>query len=192
VEVDPAVSGRWGPSVVLLPAGETAAALHALAEDALAIAGAGHWASGTAGAAHVTLRALGHWGGDVHERHVTALERAFVEPVTLDFTGTRLLEATVLAMAVDVGGAGDRLRARYGEELGDDGWLERKVLPRGRDIWYLTLVHFATPDVDRDALALWVDDKPIGRAVFDAAHVCRWGFDGRRMVPEPLATVRCR
>jgi hypothetical protein len=193
VEVDPAISGRWGPSIVLLPAGSAADALDGLSREVSGVAGTGHWTSATTGAAHVTLRALQRWGSPATPGQVDALRRSFVEPVTLAFDGVRVTPTAVLAMATDADGAGDRLRMRLGEEMGADGWLERSVLgPAGRDIWYVTLLHVASDDLDRDAVAAWSPSRAIGRATFDAAHVCEWRFDGRRMVPDVIDTVRCR
>jgi hypothetical protein len=178
--------------MVLLPTGALARALDELSRSALAVAGTGHWESGTAGAAHVTLRALAPWGGEVGVGHIDALRRSFVEPVTLAFDGAvRVTPTAVLALATDVGGAGDRLRARLGAELGPDGWLEERVFgAAGRDSWYATLLHYASDDLDRVAVDAWSPPGPVGETTFDEAHVCEWRFDGRRMVPDVVATVR--
>jgi hypothetical protein len=191
VEVDPAISGRWGPSLVVRPRGAVADALARLTDEALTIAGDGHWATGSEGGAHVTIRAFEHWGTPASEVQIEAVRRAFIEPITLSFAGTALTSTVVMATAADVVG-GDALRARLAAELGDAGWLEDRFIPGGRDRWYATLVRFATPDIDVDGLEAWVGEHhEIGTATFDTADVCEWRFDGRRMQPVVVATVRC-
>ena len=196
MEGDPAVSGRWGPSVVLLPAGDVASSLDDLTRSALAAAGPGHWATGSAGAAHATVRALQRWGGEVTPSQVVALERAAEGTVTLALRGIKRTDTAVLLLAAPADDAADRLRARYAEELGADGWLEDEVLPPpGRTGWYLTLVHFDAPV--SSSLDDWVAahaEVDLGAVTIDAVHACRWQFDPvqRRMLPESVATVPLR
>ena len=62
-----------------------------------------------------------------------------VGSVCLRFIGVGLSPGGVIACAVSVDGAADRLRQRLEEELGDDGWLEHTAFENGRDpIWYCT------------------------------------------------------
>lgn len=194
MEGDPAVTGRWGPSVIVRPAAPLADALDVLTSEALVVAGVGHWATGSLGSAHVTIRALEPWGTPASAAQLEALRRAVGGPITLRLQGVRQTDTAVLVDAVDVDGAADRLRARYAEELGSAGWLEDTVLgPRGRDHWYATIVHVAAPVAN--GLEAWIDarrDLAVGEAAFDAIDVCEWVFDGRRMVPEVLATVPLR
>src|SRR5688572_7368382 len=157
METDPAVSGRWGPSVVLLPTADVASALDRCTGEALAAAGPGHWATGSLGAAHVTVRALGHWGDSASDEQIDALRRAAGGPVTLAVRGLTLTSTAILARANDVDGAADALRARFAAELGAAGWLEDAVLPSGRDGWYATLVHFAAPTAE--GLPAWVAER---------------------------------
>lgn len=179
---------------MLLPAGALAAALDELTAGALAAAGPDHWASGTTGAAHATVRALGRWGDAVRDEQVDALRRAVAGPVTLVLRGVRRTDSAVLALASSPDGSGDGLRERYARALGEHGWLEDAVLPPpGRAIWYVSLVHFASPV--RAALDEWVAahaDVVVGTTVLHDVHVCEWSFDGTRMRPEAVATVPLR
>src|SRR4051794_15783330 len=59
IEVTPPDGGRrWGVSVLLRPEAEAALALAALAGEAAAMAGDGHWLTGAAHSSHLTVRAL--------------------------------------------------------------------------------------------------------------------------------------
>jgi hypothetical protein len=188
MEGDPAVTGRWGPSVVLLPSGSLAHALDSLTTSTLAVMGPGHWATGSSGAAHVTVRALQHWGGHASDAQLDALRRSVDGPVTLSFAGTRVTDTAVLAMATSPDGSGDRLRQRYAAELGTEGWLEDRHLgPGGRDIWYATVAHVAADVGSMPAPS----DVVVGVETFTEAHVCEWRWDevGRRMVPVVVDTV---
>lgn len=192
MEGDPATTGRWGPSAVLLPAGDLAAALDALTHEILAVAGGRHWASGTLGAAHFTVRALERFGTPAGPGQLAALVRAARSPVRLEVTAIRMTDTAVVAAAVSPDGSADRLRRRYADELATDGWLEDAVLAAPRTIWYSTLLHYAAPGADLDAVARWVEARrslAVAAAVFDEVHVCDWRFDGRRMVPVTVASA---
>lgn len=193
MEGDPTVTGRWGPSALLLPTGAIAHALDALTREVLDIAGDGHWASGSLGAAHFTVRALEHFGTPARPGQIAALTRAAHERITLEVAGVRMTDTAVMASAVSPDGSADRLRRRYAEEIGDDGWLEDAFLPGGRTpVWYSTLVHYAAPSHDPARLAEWVAARqsiPIGTVTFDESVVCEWRFDGRRMLPATVASV---
>jgi hypothetical protein len=194
VEGDPAVTGRWGASVVLLPSGPLASELDRWTTLVGAQMGPDHWATGSLGAAHVTLRALQHRDVPATARQVDALRRAVEGPVTLSFEGLRVTDAAVLALASSPDGSGDRLRQGYASELGPvEGWLEDAHLgPGGRDLWYATLVHVAASVLEWPASSSL--DGPVGSEVFGEAHVCEWRFDpvARRMVPEVIDTVPLR
>jgi hypothetical protein len=185
---------------VLLPTGDLAALLDSLAHEVAAVAGAGHWPSGAAGAAHVTIRALEPYrpdplDDDAAERYIAAFGRAAaaVGPITISFRGLALSVGSVMAWAESAGGAGDHLRRRFGVELGDDGWLEAGVFPNGRDaMWYSSILHFAGPVRDPQELVAWVEARhhfAIGAETFTSAALCRWTFNGSAMHPAVVATA---
>ena len=199
LEGAPAETGRWGPSVVFLPNGPVAAALGRLTLEVVEILGEGHWPSGGLGRAHITVRALEPYIESIPQdraaRYVAAMTRALrdIGSARLEVVGVGLSPRGVMACAVSVDGAADRLRHRLNEELGDDGWLERTVFEHGRDpIWYCTLVHFAEPILDPGRLVTWVDQRiswGFGPAIFDSVALCTWFFDGEAMVPRTIASV---
>ena len=99
---------RWGVSVVLRPDPEAAASLEALAHEAAAVAGDGHWLTGAAANSHLTCA---RWSGRVNEirdddpcvaRYATALRTAVagVRPLTFAVTGLTLTPLSVMACAV--------------------------------------------------------------------------------------------
>ncbi|MFJ2008361.1 hypothetical protein [Streptomyces chartreusis] len=108
-------------------------------------------------------------------------------PLCFELRGVALTPAGVLLGAVPVGSAADEFAALLARELGPDGWLEAS---RPRDLWYLTLVHFAGPHVD-DALVEWVAERrglELGTTTVDAAQLVIWRYNGRHVVPDPLTT----
>jgi 2'-5' RNA ligase len=194
----PWVTRRWGLSVVAIIEGDAAAALDRLTGEASEVAGAGHWQSARRGRAHVTVRALApfsHAAADpvVVARYVAALERAATNPFELTLDGMVLSPAGVLLRCGAPGGEADATRARFGEALGADGWLEDEMFANGRDpIWYLTLLHFAGPIADPDALVGWVErqgEVALGSVRVDALSLCRWDLDEHGMAPTVLASV---
>ena len=198
-EIEPAESGRWGPSVLLLPSGALAASLAQVTDEALAVLGDGHWPSGGPGRAHITVRALEPYTESVPrdraERYLAAMRRALrtVGPVRLELTGIGLSRGGVIACARTTDAAADQVRERLEAELGDDGWLEHAAFENGRDrFWYCTLVHFAGPVSDADELVDWIDqriDRAIGTATFDSMALCRWSFDGSAMAPQVIGSA---
>lgn len=198
-EGEPAVSGRWGPSAVLLPSGALATSLGEVTDEVVEILGDGHWPSGGPGRAHVTVRALEPYAESVPRdrvaRYLSAMTRALQEvgPVRLEFTGVGLSPSGVMACAASVDGAADQLRDRLEVHLGDDGWLEQAAFERGRDpIWYFTLIHFAGPISDAGAIVSWVDQRSgltLGVETFDSMALCSWSFDGCAMAPQVIESA---
>jgi hypothetical protein len=199
LERAPSETGRWGPSLVLLPHGTVAEGLAALTARVVEIIGDGHWTSGGLGRAHVTVRALEPHTDSVSServaRYVSALQRTLdrVGPIGLSFTGIGCSTSGVMACATPHDSRADDLRRLLGEQLGTDGWLEDAVFANGRDpIWYCSLVHFAEPvSVPRD-LVEWLDanrDLEVGSHRFDSVSLCMWTFDDQGMAPRVLDSV---
>ena len=186
VDAPPSPGGRWGLSAVLLLKGPVADELTALTDEAASIAGAHHWRSGADGRAHVTVRALEHYGGDAdHEPYLDALGLAAAGPITLHFDALSVSDATVVAWGTDVDGRADDLRRRYADALGGRGWLEHAHLPGGRDpVWYCSVLHFTGPIMRPPELLDWVDRVAVTTtATFATVDLCQWSFDGAGMRP---------
>ena len=196
VEVVPREGGRWGASAVLLPRGDLAHLLDELTSDSLQVVGGRHWPSGRDGRAHLTVRALEPRTATVDGERVGRYRRAIakalarVPTIELEFVGVALSPATVLACATSPDGSGDAARAVLAEELGADGWLEDAVFSNGRDpIWYCSLIHFAAPIAEPEALVAWaagLREAALGRHRFSTIAVCSWEYDGLAMRPTPL------
>jgi 2'-5' RNA ligase len=196
---DPAETGRWGPSVVLFPGDRIASDLDRLTSEVMDVAGAGHWPSGGLGRAHLTIRALEPYVTSIPDdraaRYLEAMRRALadVSHFSLDLIGVGLAPDGVIACATSPDGGADRLRERLEEELGEAGWLERAAFENGRDpIWYCTLVHFAAPIDDPEALVAWVDEHTeveVGSDLFDSISLCRWSHDGQAMSPSSVVSL---
>jgi hypothetical protein len=193
----PWVTGRWGHSVVSILDGDAAASLDGITTQAAALAGPGHWCSGRAGRAHVTIRALEPYSDEPVEpdrvtRTWSVFEQVLVRPLQLTLDGLILSPAGVMVRCRDLDGEADSLRSAYGVALGPDGWLEDSVFARGRDpIWYCTLLHFAGPIADPVGLVAWVEERvehPLGRIRLDTFSLCRWTLDAHGMAPTRLAT----
>lgn len=110
-----------------------------------------------------------------------------VDSVRFQLGRVLLSPITVMLALLPVDDAADRLAAALEQALGPDGWFERN---RVRDIWYLNLVHLTGAITDANGLAHWVDtcDVVQGRYVdADTLEAVGWEFDGRQMIPRPLA-----
>lgn len=188
-----AEGGRYGTSVVFLPAQADAQRLSAVAEVLLAVAGPIHWPTGSAETVHFTVRALEPFRADIPaddplmRRGAAALERAASRsgPVRLRLRGMVLTSGGVMACAYPVDDGPQRFAASLADALGDDGWFERNF---DRSIWYTTLLHFAGEVSDPGALVEWVRSRnqlDLGEVLFDQAHLLRWRFNGR----QPVYTV---
>lgn len=185
---------------MLLPSGKVATELDRLTDEVSLLIGPKHWKSGAADRAHFTVRALEYHDDSNPEsaavdRYVAALERAAanIEPITLVIHGLIASPASVMAVAASPDGTADELRRRFGEELGEDSWLEDKHFKAGRDsIWYVSLLHFASEVERPEDLLRWLDAREeidIGTVVIDKVSVCRWAIDDQGMRPERLADV---
>lgn len=201
IEVPPEGGGRrYGVSAVLRPDPGSAAALEVVAREAAAVAGDGHWLTGAVRSSHLTMRAL-EWPRDEQvpsgdpcvARYVAALRTAVrdVGPLAFTVTGLTLTTVSVMACALPVDDAPDRLSAAYAEALGPDAWLERD-LGFHRSIWHLNVLHFAAPVQHPRALVDWVADRrtctPIPVRVAEI-EIAAWRFVGDGMTPVRLAAV---
>ncbi len=172
--------------------------LEALTWQAHAVTGAGHWPTGVQGSAHITVRSI-----EVHRTQIpaedplvarcaAALQRTsdhIRKPVRLRLAGLTLTPSGVMACAYPIDPTADRFAARLRAELGPDAWFEDQY---ERNIWHLSIIHFAGPLLHPRALVDWVHarrDLPIGDIQIDAAHVATFEHDGQRPLVVALATV---
>lgn len=99
-----------------------------------------------------------------------------------------------MACAEDMVGTADELRHRLQVELGEDGWLENNHFASGRDpIWYFTLINFTGSLANTQRFLEWFEanrERRIGEDTFSQIDICRWKFDGSRMIPKVVASVR--
>ncbi|MBS2546513.1 hypothetical protein KGQ19_06510 [Catenulispora sp. NL8] len=198
IEVPPGGgSRRWGVSALLRPDPGAEASLAELAREAAVVAGDGHWLTGAVGNSHLTMRALEYPRADIRDddpcvaRYAKALSvaSAGVPPLAFDIFGLTLTPLSVMACALPVDDAPDRLSAAYAAALGDDAWLEDGIGLK-RDIWYLNILHFAAPVGDPRALIDWVADRrdltPIPLRATEV-EIATWRFTGSAMKPLRLA-----
>lgn len=196
--------GRWPVSVMMQPdpASMLSQSLQQLMVEAIGFAGSHHWRTGRPGTAHLTVRALERRRNGVVpedaavQRYAGAMRRAAVgcRPLSFVVQGLTVTPGTVMAIAWPTDGQADRLLDRLGEELVDDGWLERSI--GARDIWYLNLLHFAGRINDPGGLLDWVDARrraPIGTLTVHECRLIRWDYeivDGRYdLFPVTLAST---
>lgn len=184
-ETPPVNGGRWPVSVVLFPEATMAMALGQVMEEALQLAGPGHFHTGLAGSSHFTVRALEYYRDDVgpDDAEVVRYRRAMqfaasrCGPVALNVTGLTLTLGSVMAAAKPADEEADRFMDALKEELGQDAWLEADFR---RDIWYLNVLHFANDIAYPDRLVEWVKERrdlDLGVAHADRAHLVRFRYD---------------
>jgi hypothetical protein len=197
----PDEGGRWGLSVVFRPRGRLRDQLADLTAEAAGAVGEHHWRTGSHGAAHVTVRALephskNPLSSKKLNRYAAALERSArgIGPIPFELHGLAVSAGALMACAEDSTGAGHELRQRLQIELGEDGWLENSYFAAGRDpIWYVTLINFTGPLLDDSRFIAWFEsnhDRSLGQEAFSQVDICRWQFEGSRMMPKVVATVR--
>jgi hypothetical protein len=201
----PVEGGRWPVSVVLRPLedSEFSRRLDALTSEAAGLAGAGHWYTGRAGSAHLTVRALETYRRDVDpsapviQRYRAALRAAAdrTGPALIQVTGLTLTAGSVMACAVPLDAQADLLMDRFAEALGPDGWFEH---PHGRrDIWYLNLLHFTSHIASPEHLIDWVAERrrlDVGQTTISTAELVRFHYcpdiSGPFMRPQLLEAAK--
>lgn len=170
---------RWGAAAVLRPDGPVLAELTDLAKSAGGAAGAGHWVHGR-DSLHFTLRSLARYrrviAPDDPRRlaYAAALDEAAagLPPVRIEVRGVSPHGGGVLAFGHPVDDTLVTLQRRFAESLRTRGAGEFESWVRDR--WYVSLVHFAAPVTDPEAIVAWCDehaDVPIGRAEIGAAEI---------------------
>jgi len=162
-----------------------AMALNQVMDEALQLAGPGHFRTGLAGSSHFTVRALEYYRDDVgaDDADVVRYRRAMqlaahrCGPIALNVTGLTLTLGTVMAAAEPVDDQADRFMDALKDELGQDAWHEAGSR---RDIWYLNLLHFANDIAYPDRLAEWVKQRrhlDLGVTHADRAHLVRFRYE---------------
>jgi hypothetical protein len=194
----PPVDGgpRWGVSIILQPDGEAAEVLDRLTTSALCVVGEEHWATASAGCAHMTVRGLEPHrvpipdNDPVVHRYASALERAVRGrgAVRFDLAGLLITPISIMLRAAPCHDGVEQVCPELDRELGADGWWEADY---GRDISYVNLVHFAGPVARPDEVDAWVRARSalaVGEVTVARADLVRFEFDGHRMVPIVLAS----
>jgi hypothetical protein len=194
----PPVDGgpRWGVSIIFQPDGEAAEVLDRLTTSALFVVGEEHWATASAGCAHMTVRGLEPHrvpipdDDPVVHRYASALDRALGggSAVRFGLAGLLITPISIMLRAAPSDANAECVWSALDRELGADGWWEADYR---RDIWYVNLVHFAGPVARPDEVDARVRSRSalaVGEVTLARADLVRWGFDGRRMVPTVLAS----
>ena len=177
----PQEGGRWPVSVVASSAPESfRSRLDAHLTELVTFAGPGHFMTGRPEASHITVRALepyrqaadkddlivGDW--------VDAMKRTAADTPTFELTCTGLTLTTggVLAQLEPHNATAWDLLDRFRAELGDLAWFEDQWMKR--NIWYSSIIHFATDISDPHGLVAWVADH---RQFADPVTVRLTGLD---------------
>jgi hypothetical protein len=170
---------RWGAAAVMRPGDPVLAELTDLAKSVGGAAGAGHWVHGR-DALHFTLRSLERYRQVIpHDdprrlAYAASLDEAVagLPPVRIEVRGVSPHAGGVLAFGHPVDDTLATLQRRFARSLRTRGAGEFESWVRDR--WYASLVHFATPVTDPEAIVAWCDehaDVPIGLAEFGAAEI---------------------
>ncbi|MFC7622510.1 2'-5' RNA ligase family protein [Microlunatus sp. GCM10028923] len=188
-ETPPVEGGRWPVSAVIMIDGELGDRLASLTAELVDLAGPGHFHTGAAGSAHLTVRALERFRAVVPgddpavARYAEALRRTAGRSAAfaVSLTGLTVTPLAVVAR-VDVGAAAvTELSARYADELGPDDWLERDHVVRA--FRHVTLLHFGADLARPRELLDWVADRrdlAIGSTAVTAVELTR---ARRRLLP---------
>jgi hypothetical protein len=178
-----------------VPTGEALNRLGAVTADVLAVAGDRHWPTGAPEAVHFTVRAIEAHRPSLSRadplatRCATAMEKAAaaVGRVRFRLDGLTLTPSGVMVCAYPADDAADAFADRLEAELGDDAWFEAEYQ---RDIWYATLLHFASEVRDPGALVDWVSVRrrlDLGLVEVDTTELVSFRYNGLQPVRVRLA-----
>ncbi|MGW5686999.1 hypothetical protein [Nonomuraea sp. NPDC003754] len=184
-------SPRWGAAAVLRPSAPALDRLAGLAAELAAAVGPGHWVHG-GDALHVTLRSLEPYRREVAERRVygAALAAAAegLPAVRLELRGVIPHHGGVLVWGTPLDDTLVTLQRRFARELGTWGAFEDWT----RDIWYVSLAHFASPVTAPERIAAWCDERSgvrVGVAEFAAAEIAQAVYTGTGIRLETLESA---
>jgi hypothetical protein len=191
-------SPRWGLSVILRPDRAAAERLAAVTAQLAEVVPGGHWLTGRLESSHLTVRGLEPYRDAVSpqeavvQRYAAAVSRtaARVAPLTFALTGVLLMPGGVLVSADPVDAAPAELRTVLAAELGPDAGFEDESYRRGT--WWSTLMHFAEPLADREALVAWVDahrEADLGLFHATTIELVRYEYNGVSTAPVALASA---
>ncbi|WP_336208540.1 hypothetical protein [Nonomuraea sp. LPB2021202275-12-8] len=180
----PMVEGghRWGATVILRPTGAVLDRLIALARSAGGAAGPGHWVHG-GDTLHLTLRSLENYrqsippGDPLRTAYAAALGEAAegLPPARVLLRGVSPHAGGVLARGHPEDDTLVSLQKRFAHALASRG-LHHFESGMVRDVWYVSLLHFAAPVADPRPLAAWCDEHagtPVGVAEMPAVELAQ-------------------
>ncbi|MCK2214930.1 hypothetical protein MF672_014210 [Actinomadura sp. ATCC 31491] len=186
---------RWGAAGVLRPEGEVVARLSALAAT---LPAPGHWVHGGP-SLHVTFRSL-----EPYREHVPEddpLRRAYAGALAEAAAGLRPARLRLRGVSPHPGGVLvhgrpeddtlDLLGKRFAGALASRGVRDLDH-GRRRDLWYVSLAHFAGPVRDPAAVVAWCDahaDADLGTAELDSAEIVRFTLTGDRIAVHSLERI---
>ncbi|MBE1565183.1 hypothetical protein [Nonomuraea africana] len=189
----PPVEGatRWGAAAVLRPEGEVLDRLAELAAEAGPVVGAGHWVHDRA-ALHLTLRSLEPYRQVVRERgdYGAALAAAAegLPPVRVELRGVAAHRGGMLVWGAPADVTLVTLQKRFAHELGAASAFESWE----RDIWYVSVVHFAAPVAAPEEIVAWCGERVglrVGLAELTRAEIVQFAHTGAGMRLVPLEGV---
>lgn len=163
----PVDGGRWPVTVVARPPKSIRQDLERLMREGLQWAGPGHFLTGRADSVHLTIRALEPYRESaaatdpIVEKWGSSMQRACAAtaPLRFSLTGVTLSTSGILAQIEPYDDAPWQLMDRLRTELGELAWYEDQW--QRRDIWYSTLIHFATDIANAPRLVDWVRDHRV-------------------------------
>ncbi|WP_346103110.1 hypothetical protein [Nonomuraea maheshkhaliensis] len=182
----PMVEGglRWGAAAVLRPEGEV---MTRMTELAATLDAPGHWVHGGR-TLHVTIRSL-----EPYREHIPVddpLRRAYgaalaeaaedLPPARAYFAGVSPHPGGVLVGVHPLDETMETLRKRFSGALDARGVRDLDH-GRVRDLWYVSLLHFAAPLADPGRIVEWCDahaDADFGTAELPTAEIVQFVLTG--------------
>ncbi|MGH8878564.1 MAG: 2'-5' RNA ligase family protein [Stackebrandtia sp.] len=190
---------RYGISAVLRPASAITEELECVRREIAEFTGPGQWWL-EARSIHVTLRSLEphstrSFDSDARfAAYVAALDEAVsgFPPVELELRGFGPHPGGVVLYGHCGRGVLPGLRERYVDALDARGVVHHEA-NFVRDLWYCSLVQFASPVRDVTALLAWGEanrDRLVGTAVHYEVDIMRWRYRDGTMKAELLYTAK--